>query len=57
MIQSIYTKFINDKGVNDLIVTFDMYGNKGTSHKDTQTAYKNYLRNCKNNAKKLLMSL
>lgn len=54
---SIYTKFVNDRGVNDLIVVFDNYGNSGTSHKTPQTAYKNYLRNRKNAAKKPLMSL
>lgn len=54
---SIYTKFVNDKGVNDLIIVFDNYGNRGASHKTPQAAYKNYLRNRKNAAKKLLMSL
>ena len=54
---SIYTKFVNDKGINDLVVVFDNFGNRGTSHAGVQAAYKNYIRNRKNAAKKPLMSL
>mgnify|MGYP001625103192 CR=1 FL=1 len=51
----IYTKFVNDKGVNDLIVVFDNFGCIGKSHKSPQAAYKNYLRNRTRKNKKLFL--
>lgn len=43
---STYTSFENYKGgINNLIVVSDNYGNRGTSLKSPQAAYKNYLRN------------
>lgn len=39
-----FIMFVNDKGINDLIIVFDKYGISARSHKDKQTAYKNYLR-------------
>lgn len=52
MTTSIYTSFENYKGgINNLIVVSDNYGNRGTSTKSPQAAYKNYLRNRKRNNK------
>ena len=53
----VYTNFINYKGgVNNLIICFDNFGIRGTSQKDVQTAYKNYLRNRTRANKKALAS-
>ena len=53
----VYTSFHNYKGgINNLIVVSDDCGNRGTSQKTVQAAYKNYLRNMKRNNKKKLES-
>lgn len=49
----VYTIFENYKGgINNLIVCFDNFGNRGTSLKSPQAAYRNYKRNMKANNKK-----
>ena len=48
----VVTMYENYKGgVNNLIVCFDKYGNRGTSTKSTKAAYQNQLRNRKKNNK------
>lgn len=53
MSTNIHRTFENYKGgINNLIVVFDDYGNRGTSTKSPQAAYKNYLRNRKRKEQK-----